>query len=290
MTVALITGSNSGIGRGSALELARRGWTVYASMRDLARGDKLAAAAAEAGVVVHPVRLDVSDADSVREAVAEVTDRAGRIDVLVNNAGVGGNGVTEEAPIELYQEVMDANLYGAIRCIQAVLPQMRERRSGAIVNVSSVTGRVAHIAQSPYYVSKFALEALSEGLAQELAAFGVRVVVVEPGVTKSAIFAKNTEAPNASGAYDAHYRRLFQFFAAGIPQATPPEEVGEVIFEAVTTDRPRLRWPVSWGGPELIAGRAAMTDEEWVALGAIADDDEYYDRFSTAFGVDVRRR
>ncbi len=290
MTVALITGSNSGIGRGSAVELARRGWTVHASMRDLGRGDKLLAEAERAGVTVHPVKLDVSDEASVRAAVDSVIATSGQLDVLINNAGVGGNAVTEECPIELYQSVMDANLYGAIRCIQAVLPHMRERGSGTIVNVSSVTGRIAALAQSPYSVSKWAVEAMSEGLAQELAPFGIRVAIVEPGITKSAIFAKNVDAPNQTGAYDTHYRRLFQFYAAGIPVATPPEEVAAVIHEAVTTDQPLLRWPVSWGGKEIVAGRAAMSDEQWVELGAIEDDDDYYHQFSEAFGIDIRRK
>ena len=288
MTVALITGSNSGIGRSTALELARRGWEVYGSMRDLSRGDKLAEMAGQAGVTVHPVQLDITDDASVRAAVAEVTEKAGRIDVLVNNAGIGGNAVTEECPIELYQQVMDANLYGAIRCIQAVLPQMRERREGAIVNISSIVGRVAHVAQSPYYVSKWALEAMSEGLAQEVAPFGLRVAIVEPGVTKSAIFAKNIDAPNQTGAYDDHYRRMFQFYKAGIPQATPAEEVGRTVFEAVTTDQPKLRWGCSWGAEGLLGGRAAMSDEDWVALGAAESDDEYYARFEEHFALDIR--
>ena len=229
MTVALVTGSNSGIGRGAAVELARRGWTVYGSMRSLDKGDKLAGQAAKAGVEVHPVVLDVTDAGSVQRAVAEITAAAGQIDVLVNNAGVGGNGVTEECSIEQYEQVMDANVYGPIRLVQAVLPQMRERRPGTIVNISSVVGRVAHIGQSPYYVSKWALEAMSEGLAQEVAPFGIRVCVVEPGITRSAIFAKNIDAPNATGAYDAAYARMFQFYAAGIPNATPAEDVAAVI-------------------------------------------------------------
>jgi len=165
---------------------------------------------------------------------------------------------------------------------------MRERRSGAIVNVTSITGRFAAIAQQPYVASKWALEGATEGLAQEVAPFGIRVAIIEPGVTKSAIFAKNVDAPNQSGAYDPHYRRLFQFYAAGLAQATDPMEVARVIEHAITTDAPKLRYSVSWGGPEIVAARTAMTDEDWVALGDVADDGEYYDRFSRAFGVDIR--
>ena len=162
--------------------------------------------------------------------------------MLVNNAGVGGNAVAEEATPSLYLDVMNVNLCGAVRCLQAVLPGMRERRSGAIVNITSIAGRIAAIAQSPYVASKFAFEGLSEGLAQELAPFGIRVVIIEPGVTKSAIFAKSIDAPNTTGAYDAPYRRMFQFYAAGIAEATDPFEVAEVIHHAITTDEPQLRY------------------------------------------------
>src|SRR5262249_15901932 len=158
----------------------------------------------------------------------------GHVDLLVNNAGIGGNAVAEECPSSLYLDVMNVNLCGAVRCIQAVLPSMRERRSGTIVNITSIAGRIAALAQSPYVTSKWALEGLSEGLAQEVAPFGIRVAIIEPGVTKSAIFAKNVDAPNQTGAYDAHYRRLFQFYAAGMANATDPFEVGRLIHHAAT--------------------------------------------------------
>ncbi len=287
MTVALITGANSGIGRGAAVDLAAKGWTVYGSMRSLDKGEKLAAMAAEAGVEVTPVVCDVTDSASVERAVAEVTEASGGIDVLINNAGVGGNGVVEEAPLEMYQEVMDVNLYGIIRCVKAVLPQMRERRSGCIVNVSSVAGVIAAIAQAPYVASKWAVEGLSEGLAQDLAPFGIRVAIIEPGIVRTAIMAKNTEAPNDSGDYDAHYRRLFAFYAAGLAAPGHPSEVAEVIHEAVTTDEPRLRWTCGWGGAELTDRRPEMSDADWVALGAIESDEEYVARFQELFGLDI---
>lgn len=287
MTVAFITGANSGIGRGAAIDLAGRGWEVYGSLRDPAKGDKLAALADAAGVEVHPVVCDVTDTASVQRAVAEVAERSGGIDVLVNNAGVGGNAVAEECPIELYASVMDVNLHGAVRCIQAVLPQMRQRRNGTIVNISSVAGRIAAIGQSPYVTSKWAVEGLSEGLAQEVAPFGIRVVIVEPGVVRSAIFAKNVDAPDSTGAYTTAYRRMLRFYAAGLRQPGQPSDVADVIHEAVTTDTPRLRWTCGWGGAELAGTRAAVSDEDWVALGAIEDDPEYEARFEELFGLDI---
>jgi NAD(P)-dependent dehydrogenase (short-subunit alcohol dehydrogenase family) len=259
-------------------------------VRTTARLDKLLAMAEQAGVDIHLVELDVADDDSVREGFARILDEAGRVDTLVNNAGVGGNAVAEEASPSRYLEVMNVNLCGAVRCLQAVLPQMRERGSGSIVNVTSIAGRVAAIAQSPYVASKFALEGLSEGLAQELAPFGIRVVIIEPGVTKSAIFAKSTDAPNVTGAYDAPYRRMFQFYAAGLAQATDPFEVAEVIHHAITTDEPRLRYAMSWGGTTLVERRAAMDDADWVALGALEDDGDYYRRFQELFDLDIAPR
>jgi NAD(P)-dependent dehydrogenase (short-subunit alcohol dehydrogenase family) len=164
---------------------------------------------------------------------------------------------------------------------------MRERRSGTIVNITSIVGRFGAIAQAPYVASKWALEGLSEELALEVASFGVRVVVVEPGITKSAIFAKNTDVPHATGAYDAHNRWMLQMYATGIPQATDPMEVAEVVYEAVTAESPQFRYTVSWGGDEIVQGRARMTDEEWVAMGDTTEDDEYYRRFESAFGLSI---
>ena len=188
----------------------------------------------------------------------------------------------------MYLDVMNVNLCGAARCWQQVLPGMRARRRGAIVNITSVTGRIAALAESPYVASKWALEGVSEELAVEVAPFGVRVVIVEPGVTRTAIFAKNIDAPNQTGAYDDAYRRMFQMYAAGLAHATDPMEVGRVVHAAITAEQPTLRHTVSWGGDELVRGRAAISDEQWVALGQAADDAAYYDAFQAAFGLDLR--
>ena len=287
MTVALITGANSGIGRSAAVDLAAKGWTVYGSMRSLDKGEKLAAMCAEAGVDVTPVVCDVTDTESVNRAVAEVIASAGQLDVLINNAGVGGNGVCEETSLDEYHNVMDVNLYGVIRGVQAVLPHMRERGSGCIINVSSIAGVIAALAQSPYVASKWALEGLTEGLAQEVAPQGIRVALIEPGIVKTAIMAKNTDAPNATGAYDAAYRRLFNFYMSGLADPGHPSEVAEVIYEAATADEPKLRYTCGWGGEELIAGKNRMSDEDWVALGAIEDDAEYATRFKEMFDLEI---
>ena len=285
--LTVVTGANSGIGRAAAVHLAARGHHVVGTVRSVDKAAKLQTMAAEAGVEVDLVELDVADDESVRRGFAEIDERFGRVDHLVNNAGVGGNAVVEECTVELFDEVMNVNLNGVIRCLQAVLPQMRARGAGTIVNVSSVVGRIGALAQAPYTASKWALEAVSEELAQEVAPFGIRVAIIEPGVTRSAIFAKNIDTPNTTGAYTQQYARMFQMYAAGIANATDPFEVAEVIHHAIHTDRPTLRYPVSWGAAEIIAGRAAITDEQWVEIGAIADDAEYAARFAEVFGVDI---
>jgi NAD(P)-dependent dehydrogenase (short-subunit alcohol dehydrogenase family) len=287
-SVAVVTGANSGIGRATAIHFAAKGYSVVGSVRDRGRATKLATMSAERGVDVDLVELDVADDESVRRGFAEILERTGGVDVLVNNAGVGANGVVEETQPSDYLDVMNVNLCGAVRCSQAVLPGMRERGSGAIVNITSVAGRLGALAQSPYVASKWALEGISEGMAQELAPFGIRVVIVEPGLTKSAIFAKNVDFPSATGAYDAPYQRMFQMYATGMPHATDPFEVAEIIHHAVTTDEPRLRYVTSWGAEELIRGRERMSDADWVALGAAAEDATYYARFEEHFGLDIR--
>jgi NAD(P)-dependent dehydrogenase (short-subunit alcohol dehydrogenase family) len=232
------------------------------------------------------VTLDVTDDDSVRSGVADVLNKAGRIDVLVNNAGIGYNAVTEDLDLDRTREVFEVNFYGLIRCAQAVLPQMRERGSGHIINVTSIAGRIAALAQTAYSSSKWAAEAASEALAQELAPFGIRVSIIEPGVTRTATLPKNSDSPGNS-AYEMAYRRLFSFYAAGIAANVQPDVVARTIAQAITDPTPRLRYTCAWGGASIPDGRARMSDEEWVALGAIADDDAYAKEFSSAFGVDM---
>ena len=209
--ISVVTGANSGIGRATAIHLAAQGHTVYGTVRSVSKATKLLAMAADAGVEVHLIELDVASDQSVRTGFAEIlATTGGVVDVLVNNAGIGGNATVEECPASLHLDVINVNLCGAVRCLQEVLPGMRERGRGTIVNVTSVVGRIAALAQSPYVSSKWALEGLSEQLAQEVAPFGIRVAIIEPGITKSAIFAKNIDAPNVTGAYEAAYRRMFR--------------------------------------------------------------------------------
>lgn len=182
MANVLITGTSKGIGLSSALTLARAGHTVYATMRNPSRAPQLAEAAAQEKLPIHISAMDVDSDNSVQDGIAKIYKQAGNIDVLVNNAGVGPYGSVEELPLAEFRAVMETNYFGAVRCIKAVLPQMRQRKSGCIVNVTSVAGRVSTSPLGSYAASKFALEAISEALAQEMKMFNVRVAIVEPGI------------------------------------------------------------------------------------------------------------
>ncbi len=216
-------------------------------------------------------------------------EREGPIDVLINNAGIGGATPLELTPEEEHRAMFEANYWGPIRLIQAVLPSMRERRTGCIANVTSIAGRVATPNQIAYSASKHALGAASEALAHEVAAFGVRVAIIEPGVIQTAIFENSAGATryDRNSPYRQIMRRNGKLFAAGFRNPGRPETVAEVIWEAVTTARPRLRWLVGTDAEGLAAGRARISDEEWVAMGAGLEDAEYNARFKRYFGIEL---
>ena len=285
--VTVVTGANSGIGRATALHLAESGHTVYATVRSVSRAGKLLEGAESLGVGVELIELDIAVDNSVRDGFVEIYERAGRIDHLVNNAGVGGNGVVEETTPARFAEVFNVDLCGAVRCSQAVLPGMRARGSGTIVNVTSVVGRFGAIAQAPYVAAKWALEGASEQMAIELAQFGIRVAIIEPGITKSSIFGKNLDLPDTSGAYALTYEKMLQMYIAGRTHATDAIEVARVVRHAIESDDPTLRYPVSWGSEAIISGRQKMSDADWVALGRTESIHDYITAFSDVFDLDI---
>jgi NAD(P)-dependent dehydrogenase (short-subunit alcohol dehydrogenase family) len=257
-------------------------------MRDPKNADPLRAAAEQAGVALEVVELDVVDGSSIRNTVGAILEREGRIDNLVNNAGIDDGDCLEETPLETFHAVMETNFHGAIRCIQAVLPGMRARRSGCIVNVSSLTGRVPSFGASAYCASKAALESASECLAAEVSSFDVRVALIEPGLVLTPIFAKR-RLPPADSPYADLYRRSLALFPKLIERGSTPEDTAEVIAHAIHTETPRLRYLVGWDAETIVAHRARMTDEEFVAMGRCDSDEDFYTSFERHFGIDVRR-
>jgi NAD(P)-dependent dehydrogenase (short-subunit alcohol dehydrogenase family) len=281
MSIALVTGASTGIGLATAVTLARGGHTVYAAMRNPEKGSAEIETLAQAQKLsITVVRMDVDSDDSVREAFAQ----AGPVDVLVNNAGIGDMAAVEDMPLSDFRRIMETNFFGALRCIHAVLPGMRGRRSGLIVNVTSVAGRIAGGAQGGYSASKWALEALSESLACEVKAFGVRVAIVEPGVIATPIFGKNGAA--APSLYP-HRRRLDAFFHAALQNPVSPYVVGEVIRGIVESDSPKLRYPAGPDATPLLASRAGTSDEDWIASQAVSDQ-EWAERLSRSFGISIQ--
>jgi NAD(P)-dependent dehydrogenase (short-subunit alcohol dehydrogenase family) len=280
MSIALVTGSSTGIGLATAVTLARAGHKVFATMRNPAiGGEEIKRIAGAENLPIEVLPLDVDSDDSVRDTIAKV----GPLDVLVNNAGVGVFGSVEELPIHEFRRVFETNFFGALRCIQAVLPGMRERRRGLIVNITSVAGRVAGGAQAAYSGSKWALEALSESLASEVKAFGIRVAIVEPGVIATPIFGKQSSGRSA---IYPHQKRLDALFAARLKENVSPYVVGEVILGIVDSDSWQLRYPAGPDAAQILGMRAHISDEQWVAAGA-ASDEEWKESMKRGMGLDV---
>lgn len=288
METAVVTGTSTGIGFATAVHLARNGYRVYAGLRNLAKAGPLEAAAQEHGLPLEVIRLDVTDAANVAEAFEQIRGH-GPVDVLVNNAGIGGATPLELTPEDEHRAMFETNYFGAVRCIQEVVPDMRERGRGAIVNITSVEGRLAVPNQIPYSASKWALECVGEALAHELYQFGVRVVNVEPGVIMTNIFENSAETTryDKTSPYKQIMRRNGKMFAAGFRIQTQPDEVAETILEAITTEDYRLRWPVGVDAHGMIGGRARISDEDWVAMGDALTDEEYNGRYQEWFGVEL---
>ncbi len=285
MDTAVVTGTSTGIGYATALHLARSGYRVFAGMRDLGKADPLRAAAAAESLPLEVIELDVTSTESVTAAFSAVA--IGPVDVLVNNAGIGGATPLELTPEDEHRRMFETNYFGAVRCIQAVLPSMRERRHGAIVNVTSMAGRWATPNQIPYSASKWALECLGEALAHEVRRFGIRVVNIEPGVIMTKIFENATEATryDKTSPYREIMRRNGKVFAAGFRAGAQPELVAATILESITTRAYRLRWPVGDDAIGFVRGRPQIADEDWVAMGDEMSDEEYNRRFYEYFGI-----
>ncbi len=288
MKTAVVTGTSTGIGYTTSLHLARNGYRVFAGMRNLAKAEALEKAAAEESLPVTVVALDICDSSSVSDAFASVAGHS-PVDLLVNNAGIGGASPLELTPEDEHRQMFETNYFGAVRCIQAVLPSMRERQTGCIVNITSAVGLLATPNQIAYSASKWALECLGEALAHEVYRFGVRVVNVEPGVIMTNIFENSAEQTryDKTSPYQPIMRRNGKVFAAGFKRAVPPERVAETILEAATTDDYRLRWPVGPDAEGMMAARQRLAAEDWVRMGDDLSDQEYNARFKEYFGIDL---
>lgn len=265
----LITGCSTGIGRATAEHLAARGWTVYASARRPESIDGLV----EKGC--RTLALDVTDEASMRNAVETVTKETGAVGVLVNNAGYGLEGAAEVTPMDEIRRQFETNVFGPFRLCQLVLPGMREQRWGRVVNISSVGGKMTLPGGAYYHASKHAVEAFSDALRFETAGFGVRVIVVEPGLIKTE-FANTVNAHvqrDAAGPYAAFNEAVAERVATAydgvmgkLGGAVGPEAVAEVIERAITRDRPKSRYRITSGARFILTTRKLLPDRAYDAF------------------------
>jgi NAD(P)-dependent dehydrogenase (short-subunit alcohol dehydrogenase family) len=254
---ALVTGASSGIGEATALKLKDLGYTVYGAARRTDRLKKLASAG------VHPLAIDVTDDASMEAGIGRILGETGRIDVLVNNAGYGSYGALEDVPLEEGRHQFEVNVFGAIRLAQLVLPHMRAQRSGRIINVTSMGGKVYTPLGGWYHGSKFALEALSDCLRLETKPFGIDVVVIEPGSIKSewgGITADNVKKTSGAGPYKAQADAVVASVRSGANRSSPPSVIAKAIGKAVSARRPKTRYVAGFGARPLLFARLHTSD------------------------------
>ena len=240
--VAIVTGSSSGIGFETALALARDGYYTYATMRDTKKGSKILEITKKENLKIEVLQLDVDKEDTIKNCINKIVADKKRIDVLVNNAGYGLFGCLEDLSIEDLKSQFETNFFGLIKTIQEVLPTMRKQKSGIIVNVSSVAGRIGFPVSPAYISSKFALEGLSESIRYELEPFGIKTIIIEPGVIKTNFLNNMTTASHP--AYNALMQKAFALFASPEFQvgSSTPEQIAAVVYEAATDGKDQARY------------------------------------------------
>ena len=257
--VALVTGASSGIGEATALKLQACGYTVYAAARRVERMRALMNAG------IHVIAMDVTDDTSMQIAVREIIANAGRIDVLVNNAGYGSYGAVEDVTPEEARAQFDVNVFGAVRLTQLVLPHMRSQRSGTVVNITSMGGKIYTPLGAWYHGTKFALEAISDCLRLEVQPFGINVVVIEPGGIKTEwadIAASKLTEVSGKGPYASQASAMAESMVgeASRKRQSPPELIAETIAKAVTARRPKTRYAIGFGAKPMIFIRRLLSD------------------------------
>jgi len=255
----LITGASSGFGRETAKLFQQKGWNVIATMRSPEKETELTTISD-----IFVTKLDVTDKQSIQNAVTAGIERFGKIDVLVNNAGYGALGVLEGATEEQVKQQFDVNFFGLVEVIKTVLPGMRQQRSGTIINVSSVGGRITFPFSSLYHATKFAVEGLTESLQYELNPLGIHLKIVEPGGYKTEFAGRSMTLFSIDGLDE--YKLPFNKFAAMLEDWPMSENIGEVadaIYEAATDGTEKLRYPVGHDAVHLIETRQQMNDVDF---------------------------
>jgi len=262
--VALVTGSSSGIGFETALALARENYFTFASMRNSDKAGKIQEIAKKENLNLEVIELDVDKEESIKSAVKKIEEQKGRIDVLVNNAGYGLFGCIEDITIDDLKAQFETNFFGVVRLIQEIAPTMRKMGSGIIVNVSSVAGRIGFPGTPAYISSKFALEGLSECMRYELSPFGIKTIIIEPGVIKTNFF---SSMKVTKGKQDSPYKEITEKVMNGVKMmasmGTPPDEVAKTIMNAIKTEDPLPRYVVGSDASMFLEAKKMKTDIEF---------------------------
>lgn len=288
MAVILVTGSSTGIGQETAIHLARAGHTVYASVRNPDTATELKQRIAEEELPAHVIRLDLTDATSIDTAVSDILAAQERIDAVVANAGIGAGSSVEETPLEVAREIFETNYFGNVSLLRAITPIMRKQRSGRIVMVGSLAGRYAAGCHGHYSASKWAMEGLCESLAQEMAEFGARVSIIEPGCVATPMWTKGTP-PEAPPLYPVTVSRLVRFFEVGLRSPAVPADVALAIEDVINADDPPFRVPVGRDAREVIAGREGVQGDAWIRMLCTEGDTAFADGWQAIVGRDYYR-
>lgn len=264
--VAIVTGSSSGIGFEISLMLARNGLTTYATMRDLHKSSMLRSIADKEKIPLRCVQLDVTDDMSVKQAIETIVNESHNIDILINNAGYGLSGALEDLLIDEIKLQFDTNFFGLIRATQAVLPIMRNHGSGIIVNISSGLGRFGIATSSAYASSKFAVEGLTESMSYELEPFGIKTILVEPGIIKTnfikaAVLAQKSKDPNSP--YFQFMNNMDEGMKKLIENSESPEYVARVVLDAINDSNPKLRYLAGKDVEQIMEIKNKMSDEDF---------------------------
>lgn len=272
--VAVVTGSSSGIGYETAIVLARSGILTYATMRNLQKATNLESIRDKEMLPLKIQQLDVTDDASVNKAIQAIVSESGRIDVMVNNAGYGLVGAFEDLSMDEIRSQFETNFFGVVRVMQSVLPIMRKQKFGILVNISSGAGRFGYPSGSAYVSTKFALEGLSESIAYELDQFGIKVILVEPGVIRTnfdsgMVMAKKSQ--NTTSPYFNMTKKMDTVFRQLLRNSSPPSLVADVVSQAVKSENPNLRY---------LAGKDV---EQWADQKKKMSDSEFFNMMKQSF-------
>lgn len=261
--IAIVTGSSSGIGYETALALAQEGYYTYATMRDTKKGNQVKEIAKKENLKLEVIELDVDKDKTIQDAINKIMKEKNRIDVLVNNAGYGLFGCLEDLSMDDLKAQFETNFFGVVRVSQEVIPIMRKQKSGTIVNVSSVAGRIGFPVSPAYISSKFALEGLSESMRYELSPYGINTIIIEPGVIKTNFMSSAKKSVKPDSVYKEITDKVIMGISMMADMGTPAQEVAKTIINAIKSDNPLPRYIVGNDAVMFLEAKKAKTDLEF---------------------------